>query len=87
MSFEEGSRYNERLIPICRGDTVPDLSAPVECMTYELWNSMRDEEERLANNILEPTFRFMEAQTCKDRLSINHLGQYFEYRQHDVGKA
>lgn len=87
MSFEEGSQYNERLMPLCRGEAMPDLSVPVEYMTYELWNSMRTKDQRLANNILEPTFRFMKAQTCKDRLSIKELGRYFEYRQHDVGKA
>lgn len=54
---------------------------------YDLWQSMRACDQDLADNILEPVFQFMKAQTCKERLSIKELGRYLEYRQHDMGKA
>lgn len=87
MSFEEGSAYNERLIPISRGDVLPDRNVPVEYITYDLWESMRECDKPLADSILEPVFTFMRAQTDKSRLTIQTLGKYLEYRERDVGKA
>ena len=87
MSFEEGSAYNENLIPISRGDRLPDRDVPVEWITYDLWESMRRCDKELADSILEPVFTFMRAQTDKSRLSISGLGEYLEYREKDVGKA
>ena len=60
---------------------------PAEFVIYDLWNSMRAFDKELADEILEPTFTFMRAQTDKARLSITELGQYLEYREKDVGKA
>jgi len=48
---------------------------------------MRAFDKELADEILEPTFTFMRAQTDKSRLGIKELGQYLEYREKDVGKA
>lgn len=48
---------------------------------------MRACDKDLADEVLEPTFTFMRAQTDKARLKINELGQYLEYREKDVGKA
>ncbi|KAI3337027.1 Aristolochene synthase from penicillium Roqueforti [Xylariaceae sp. AK1471] len=87
MSFEEGSAYNEKLIPIARGDVVPNRSVPVEYITYDLWDSMRACDKEVADEVLEPTFTFMRAQTDKVRMSITELGHYLEYREKDVGKA
>ncbi|KAI0195872.1 Aristolochene synthase from penicillium Roqueforti [Astrocystis sublimbata] len=87
MSFEDGSSYNEKLIPIARGDVLPDRSVPVEYITYDLWESMRAHDKELADEVLEPTFTFMRAQTDKARLTITELGHYLEYREKDVGKA
>ncbi|KAH8807827.1 Aristolochene synthase in complex with 12,13 Difluorofarnesyl diphosphate [Xylogone sp. PMI_703] len=87
MSFEEGSKYNETLIPIARGDVLPNRDIPVEWITYDLWESMRAYDKDLANEILEPVFVFMRAQTDKERLAINGMGPYLEYREKDVGKA
>ena len=41
----------------------------------------------MCNDVLEPTFTFMRAQTDKARLKIKELGEYLEYRERDVGKA
>lgn len=30
MSLEDGSAYNDKLIPLSRGDVLPDRSIPVE---------------------------------------------------------
>jgi aristolochene synthase len=87
MSLEEGSKYNENLIPISRGDVLPNREIPVEWITYDLWESMRAYDKELADEILEPVFVFMRAQTDKARLAIQGLGPYLEYRERDVGKA
>lgn len=60
---------------------------PVEYMFYDLWHDMRCHDEELANEILEPTFVFMRAQTDKVRKQMTDFGQYLEYREGDVGKA
>lgn len=62
-------------------------SVPVEYILYDLWESMRAHDKYLANEVLEPVFTFMRAQTDKARLEIHELGQYLEYREKDVGKA
>jgi len=60
---------------------------PVEYINYDLWAEMRAHDKELADEILEPTFTFMRAQTDKSRIGINKLGHYLEYREKDVGKA
>ncbi|KAK4983973.1 carbonyl reductase (NADPH-dependent) ari1 [Elasticomyces elasticus] len=87
MSFEEGSAYNEKLIPICRGDVLPDRAIPAEYIMYDLWESMRKHDKEMADEILEPVFVFMRAQTDRARARPMALGGYFEYREKDVGKA
>lgn len=87
ISLEEGSAYNEKLIPIARGDVLPDRAVPVEWIMYDLWENMRAHDKVLADDILEPTFTFMRAQTDKARLSVFGLKSYLAYRERDVGKA
>lgn len=48
---------------------------------------MRACDRELADEVLEPTFTFMRAQTDRIRLHISELGRYLEYREKDVGKA
>ncbi|EGX94779.1 aristolochene synthase, putative [Cordyceps militaris CM01] len=87
MSFESGAAYNNALIPIVRGDVQPDRSVPAQWMMYDLWEDMRACDKELADDILEPVFTFMRAQTDKARLSIGEMGEYLVYRERDVGKA
>ncbi|EFW98420.1 aristolochene synthase [Grosmannia clavigera kw1407] len=87
MSLEDGRAYNDKLIPIARGDVQPDRSVPVEWIMYDLWEMMRAQDKELADEVLEPTFTFMRAQTDKARLSIRGMGPYLVYREKDVGKA
>ncbi|KAH8664711.1 Aristolochene synthase in complex with 12,13 Difluorofarnesyl diphosphate [Xylariales sp. PMI_506] len=87
MSFEEGAAYNERLMPLARGTALPDRSIPVEYIMYDLWESMRQQDLEMANDILEPTFEFMRAQTDKTRATDMGLAEYFEYRERDVGRG
>ncbi|KAH7322523.1 Aristolochene synthase from penicillium Roqueforti [Stachybotrys elegans] len=87
MSFADGEALNNRLIDLSRGDCLPDRSIPAEYIIYDLWESMRAFDKELADEVLEPTFTFMRAQTDRARLHINELGQYLRYRERDVGKA
>ncbi|KAL7628295.1 carbonyl reductase (NADPH-dependent) ari1 [Parahypoxylon ruwenzoriense] len=87
MSFEDGAAYNENLMPLSRGDRLPDRTIPVEYITYDLWESMRAHDRELANDVLEPTFVFMRAQTDRCRSQKMSLGQYLEYRERDVGQG
>jgi aristolochene synthase len=87
MSLADGEAYNNKLMPLMRGDVLPDRSIPVEYMTYDLWESMRAHDLEMANEILEPVFTFMRAQTDSSRLKNMDLKEYFEYRERDVGKG
>ncbi|KAL9072101.1 MAG: hypothetical protein Q9157_005227 [Trypethelium eluteriae] len=48
---------------------------------------MRKHDLDMANEILEPVFTFMRAQTDAKRLRRMDLKEYFEYRERDVGKG
>ncbi|KAI2628690.1 putative aristolochene synthase [Hypoxylon sp. NC1633] len=87
MSFEDGEVYNAELMPIMSGDKQPNRSSPVESIMWDLWEDMRACDRDLANEILEPVFVFMRAQTDKSRKDIKGLGAYLLYRERDVGKA
>lgn len=87
MSFEDGAQYNQRLFPICRGQVMPNRGDPAEYVMYDLWEDMRQHDKDMADEILEPVFVFMRAQTDHKRASPMSLGEYFEYREKDVGKA
>ncbi|OIW22641.1 terpenoid synthase [Coniochaeta ligniaria NRRL 30616] len=78
MSLEDSKAYNERLMPLARGDAQPDRTIPVEAIFYNLWASMREKDRYLADQVLEPTFI---------RAEITEIGQYLQYRERDVGKA
>lgn len=82
MSLADGERYNAHLMPLMRGDVLPDRSVPVEYIMYNLWESMRAHDSEMADEILEPVFEFMRAQT--DKASTK---EYLEYRERDVGKG
>lgn len=87
MSFDEGSAYNEKLILISQGDALPDRSIPAEYILHDLWESMRNHDKELADEIVEPVCVFMRAQTDKARAHPMGLGEYFKYREKDVGRA
>ncbi|KAE8423446.1 hypothetical protein BDV36DRAFT_279001 [Aspergillus pseudocaelatus] len=87
MSLDEGSTYNEKLMSISRGDVPPDQNIPAEWIMYDLWEDMRACDHVLANELLEPVFTFMRAQTDKTRLTIHQFGEYLDYREKDVGQA
>ena len=87
MSLEGGRAYNESLMPFCTGKVQPNRSIPVQWMMHDIWKEMRDLDNDLADDVVEPVFLFMRAQTAKERLSITDLHQYLKYRQGDVGQA
>ncbi|RYO86532.1 hypothetical protein DL766_003023 [Monosporascus sp. MC13-8B] len=61
--LEDGRAYNEKLMAMSRGDVRPDRNMPVEYMTRDLWEHMRGHHRESADELLEPTFEFMRAQT------------------------
>jgi aristolochene synthase len=87
MSLAEGEAYNNNLMPIARGDVLPDRNIAVEYIMYDLWESMRAHDKDMADEVLEPVFTFMRAQTDPTRLKPMDLKEYFEYRERDVGKG
>ncbi|CAJ2506370.1 Uu.00g005000.m01.CDS01 [Anthostomella pinea] len=87
MSLDEGRAYNARLMPIFRGDELPDRNVPVEWISYDIWQDLRACDRELADEMLEPVFAFMRAQTDPIRLQKLDLGSYLEYREADVGKG
>ncbi|KAI0396355.1 Aristolochene synthase in complex with 12,13-Difluorofarnesyl diphosphate [Xylariaceae sp. FL0594] len=87
MSFEDGEAYNNALMPIMRGEQQPNRSSPAEAIMWDLWTDMRALDHDLADEILEPTFVFMRAQTDRERKKIKGFGSYLIYRERDVGKA
>ncbi|KAI1744490.1 Aristolochene synthase in complex with 12,13 Difluorofarnesyl diphosphate [Xylaria scruposa] len=87
MSLEEGEAYNQRLMDLAEGHVYPDRTIPAEYIFYDLWMSMRAKDHEIANEVLEDVFVFMRAQTDSARLRPMHLGEYFQYRERDVGKA
>lgn len=87
MSLEEGEAYNLRLMDLARGHVSPDRTIPAEYIFYDLWQSMRAHDLKMANDVLEPVFVFMRAQTDSARLRPMDLKDYLRYRERDVGKA
>ncbi|KAI0163976.1 Aristolochene synthase in complex with 12,13 Difluorofarnesyl diphosphate [Xylariaceae sp. FL1272] len=87
MSLEEGAEYNRRLMDLAEGHEEPDRTVPAEYIFYDLWRDMRAIDHDMANDVLEPVFVFMRAQTDPARLRPMNLGEYFQYRERDVGKA
>ncbi|KAI1356556.1 Aristolochene synthase from penicillium Roqueforti [Xylaria sp. FL0043] len=87
MSFEDGEAYNAALMPIMTGEKKPNRDIPAESIMWDLWEDMRACDLDLANEILEPTFVFMRAQTDRQRKNVKGLGAYLLYRERDVGKA
>ncbi|KAJ5460184.1 uncharacterized protein N7458_001736 [Penicillium daleae] len=87
MGLDEGSEYNEKLISISRGEIPPDRNIPVEWIMHDLWEDVKACDAVLGEQIMEPVFTFMRAQTDKSRLAIHQLGEYLEYREKDVGQA
>lgn len=87
MSFEDGEAYNASLMPIMKGIKQPDRSIPAESMMWDIWEEMRACDQELANDILEPMFDFMRAQTEKTRKNLKDLGAYLHYRERDVGNT
>ncbi|KAI0448953.1 Aristolochene synthase in complex with 12,13 Difluorofarnesyl diphosphate [Xylaria acuta] len=87
MSFEDGEAYNNALMPIMRGERQPNRDIPAEAIMWDLWEDMRALNHDLANEVLEPTFVLMRAQTDRVRKNIKGFGSYLIYRECDVGKA
>lgn len=87
MSIEEGVEHNAQVIACARGIQLPDRSVPSQWIMYDLFNGMRSEDKKLANELLEPTIEFLLAQCNGDRMGPMNLQDYFVYRYEDLGKG
>ena len=87
LSLEEGRQHNQCLIAICRGEKEPDDTDDVQVLMADIWSAMTSVDHRLTSALAEPVCCFLQAQTDSKRLSIKCIQNYFEYREHDVGKA
>lgn len=87
MSLDEGRAYNGKLMSLFRGSILPNHSVPVEWISYDLWEFMRMHDRDMADEILEPVFQLMRAQTDPKRPTKMELGRYLEYHEADVENA
>ncbi|KAJ8126545.1 hypothetical protein O1611_g7090 [Lasiodiplodia mahajangana] len=85
LSLDDGRAHNEEVIRFCRGDTLPDRNAPIEWITWDLWESLRAYDRELADDMLEPCIVWLRSQTDPRRLKQLDLKEYLEYREADVG--
>ncbi|KAF4492773.1 Aristolochene synthase [Colletotrichum fructicola] len=84
MSLQDGSSYNERLISIVKGETLPAEDSPIEKIVLEIWQQMRAIDKPLSDDVEVPTFEFWRSQNAEARLAKKSIAEYLEYRELDV---
>ncbi|KAL2006010.1 hypothetical protein VTN00DRAFT_9664 [Thermoascus crustaceus] len=87
MSLEEMTSYGNRLIQIAEGTAEPDNSIPDERVTHETLQLMRATDQKLTDDVAEAFIILVRKQIGAERLRIEHLGPYLEYREEDVGRS
>lgn len=86
MSVEEGVAHNSKVIECARGNLIPDRNVPAQYIMYDLFESMREVDLQLANELLESTIKFLVAQADGSRMKPMTLDEYWTYRYEDLGK-
>ncbi|KAI0182247.1 Aristolochene synthase from penicillium Roqueforti [Xylaria flabelliformis] len=87
MSLADGTAYNAKLVPVCRGEVLPNRNDAVEWILYDLFEEMRAKDKVLADECLEPTFEFLRSQTEDTRKHVSQLAPYLDYRYRDIGQT
>ncbi|KAI0154589.1 terpenoid synthase [Xylariaceae sp. FL1272] len=87
MSVEEGVLHNTSVIECASGTRLPDPQNAAEVILHDLFESMRAVDTVLADELLVPTIDFFQAQADGGRMKPMTLGEYFEYRDADLGKG
>ncbi|TRX96865.1 hypothetical protein FHL15_002171 [Xylaria flabelliformis] len=87
MSLTDGTAYNAKLVPVCRGEVLPNRNDAVEWILYDLFEEMRAKDKVLADECLEPTFEFLRSQTEDTRKHVSQLASYLDYRYRDIGQT
>jgi aristolochene synthase len=87
MSVEDGVAHNMKVIECARGNLLPDRNMPAQFIMFDLFESMREVDKQLADELLEPTIDFLVAQADGNRMKPMNLKEYFDYRDADLGKG
>ncbi|KAK5732046.1 hypothetical protein LTR17_010882 [Elasticomyces elasticus] len=87
MSLDEGKVYYERMIAIAKGKIPPKIDAPVERITYDVWQSLRETDGKLADDVLNGAILCLKAQVHPRRLACTDIGKLLEYRAEEGGVA
>lgn len=80
------SPYRERVMKIALGTANPDRDICLEWMLHDTLQDMRNIDEILANGAAEGFCQLLQAQTSQNRLSVQTLGSYLNFREIDAGK-
>ncbi len=85
MDVEDGKKFYGRLIAIAKGDLTPEEGASIEQITFEVWQTLRSKDEKLANDVLKAAILCLEAQVDARRLSCANMEKLLEYRGEEGG--
>ena len=85
MNLEDGKRYTERLISISKGILEPAADAPIEQILFDVLQSMRTTDEKLANDCLDAVIFCMKCQVHERRLTCTNIHELLEYRGEEGG--
>jgi aristolochene synthase len=86
MTLDEGRAYNEMVLSFMDGAKKPNRDIPVEWITYDIWQDMRECDLVLSAEVLKTMGPFMTAQTDSIRMNENvGMKAYLEWRILDIG--
>ena len=85
MDVQEGKTFYKKLIAIAKGKIEPDEGNAVQRVTYEIWQSLRTKDEKLADDVLDGAILCLQAQVDERRLSCTNMKKLLEYRGEEGG--
>lgn len=85
MSLEAGKALYKRLIPIAKGNVLPDRTDAYEWITYDVWASMRAVDEVLTEAALQDAILCVNAQVDPARNSCAGMGSLLKQRYKEGG--
>lgn len=86
MNFTQMLSYRERVMKIALGMASPDRGLCLEWMLHDTFQDMRNIDEVLANDVAQGFCQLLRAQTSQERISIQTLGSYLNFREVDAGR-
>ncbi|KAL8781085.1 MAG: hypothetical protein Q9213_006167 [Squamulea squamosa] len=85
MSLEEAKAFYKRLIPIAKGEVLPDRTDPYEWITYDAWAGMRAVDEALTEATFEGAVICFSGQFNEARSSCVSMGSVLKQRVQEGG--